>query len=105
MLTQPREDGHAVCVNITSWKSDSDQTLILMPGDHPFITKKSIVNYQDARFMPLFWVEKLLQRGSTDFVCEPHYACTHELMDRIKRGLLASKHTPKGIKEHCRSLW
>jgi hypothetical protein len=50
--------------------------------------------------MQLSWVEKLLQRGSTDFVCEAHCACTHDLLDRLKKGLLASKRTPKGIKEY-----
>ena len=32
----------AVIVNITSWHQRKDQTLILMPGDHDFITRKSV---------------------------------------------------------------
>ena len=62
VLTKPREDGQAVCVNITAWKFDCDETLILVPGDHPFITKKSVVHYEDARFMQLDWIEQLLQK-------------------------------------------
>jgi hypothetical protein len=105
ILTHPREDGKAVCVNITAWAFDRDETVILAPGDHPFIKKKSIVHYEDARFIPLGWVEQLLQSETTQFVCETHYACTHTLMDRLKQGLLDSKRTPKGIKEYCKSQW
>ena len=61
VLTKPNKDGRAVCVNITSWTFDSDETVILVPGDHPFITKKSVVHYEDARYILLEHVEHLLQ--------------------------------------------
>ena len=105
VLTRPREDGQAVCVNITSWKFDCDETLILQPGDHGFITKKSVVHFEDARFISLERVEQLLSSGTKQFVCEMSYCCTHALMDRLKEGLLRSKRTPKEIKEYCRERW
>jgi hypothetical protein len=105
VLTHPDEDGLAVCVNVTSWRPSADQTLVLVPGDHPFITKKSVVHYDDARKMPLDRIEQLLQQGASSFVCKAHYACTYKLMDRIKQGLLDSKRTPNGIKAFCRSIW
>jgi hypothetical protein len=105
VLTGPRKDGTAVCVNVTSWTFDSDETVILGPGDHPFVKKKSVIHYEDARYMPLNRIEQLLQKRTTEFVCEMHHACTYKLLDRIRTGLLNSKRTPNGIKEYCRSVW
>jgi hypothetical protein len=105
VLTPAREDGKAVCVNVTSWKFECDQTVILGPGDHAFITKKSVIHFEDARFVQMEHVERLLTGGTDQFVCRRNYCCTHVLMDRIKDGLLKSKRTPNGIKEHCRALW
>jgi hypothetical protein len=105
VLTPEREDGTALCVNVTSWKFDRDETVILQPGDHPFITKKSVVHYEDAQFMPLARVEQLLAMRSTKIVCEQKHCCTYKLIERLREGLLKSKRTAKGIKEYCRSLW
>jgi hypothetical protein len=105
ILTPLGEDGTAVCVNVTSWKFDCDETVILMPGEHPFIVKKSVVHYEDAQFIPLARVEQLLSMGTNKFVCEQKNPCTYKLMDKLKEGLLKSKRTPKGIKAYCRSLW
>jgi hypothetical protein len=105
ILTPPREDGTAVCVSVTSWKFDCDKTVILEPGDHPFITKKSIVHFEDARFIPLERVEQLIVTGTNQFVCRRHSIARHALMDRLKQGILESKRTPNGIKEYCRSIW
>jgi hypothetical protein len=105
VLTPPREDGTAVCVNVTSWKFDCDETVILEPGDHPFVTKKSIVHFEDARFLLLGRVEQLIATGTKEFVCRTHSCCTYKLMDRVREGLIKSKRTPNGIKEYCRSIW
>lgn len=105
VLTPPREDGTAVCVNVTSWKFDRDDTVILEPGDHPFITKKSVVHYEDARFMNLEWIEQLIAKRPNRFVCEQHHHCTRVLMERLREGLLKSKRTPNGVKDYCRSIW
>ena len=95
----------AVCVNVTSWRFDCDERVILMPGDHPFVNKRSIVHYEDARFISLARVEQLIATRTNQFVCEMNYCCTYALMDRLRRGLLESKRTPNVIKEYCRSIW
>lgn len=71
-------------MNVTSWRFDCDETLILQPGDHPFITKKSIVHFDDAQFIPLARVEQLLTMGSSKIICEQKHCCTYVLMDRIR---------------------
>ena len=105
VLTIPDQDNKAVCVNVTSKRDDSDETLVLKPGDHPFITKESVVHYEDARVMDLTLVNQLLARGSDRFVCEQRECCTYAILDRVRAGLLQSKRTPTGIKRHCKDAW
>ena len=45
--------GIAVCVNVSRGKPHSDTTVILQRGDHSFVTHESVINYQDAREMPI----------------------------------------------------
>lgn len=95
----------AVCENVTTLRSHSDTTCVLKVGDHPFIPHDSVLNYSDAREMPIDLVEKALKCGTTSFVCEPHEPCRPDVLARIQQGLLDSKQTPKMIKELCRRPW
>ena len=95
----------AVCVNVTTQQTYSDSTCVLQPGDHPFISHTSVIFYQDARELDLTLVEKALTTGIKDFVCQAHDPCSEHLLRRIRQGLIASKHTPKGIKALCKKLW
>ena len=106
VLTYPDADDHAICVNVTTRRARCDETVIIRPGDHPFIVKESVIHYEDARSIDLKLVDELLMRGSGGkFPCVRKESCTHNLLDRIRKGLLDSKLTPKGIKERCRPLW
>jgi hypothetical protein len=97
--------GIAVCVNVSSRKPHSDTTVILQRGDHSFVTHESVINYQDAREMPINLVEQALTARTSQFVCVPHDPCSPELLGRIRDGLVKSKPTPKGIKTKCKALW
>jgi hypothetical protein len=95
----------AICVNLTTQRSYSDTTCILKPGDHPFVKHDSVINFLDAREMPIDLVEQALQRKTSQFVCERHEPCSTALLARIQKGLIDSKQTPKGIKAACKKLW
>jgi hypothetical protein len=95
----------AVCVNVTTRRPHSDLTAILKVGDHPFIKHESVINYQDAREMPIDVVEQALATGTTQFVCIQLDPASEDLLKRVRQGLIDSKLTPKGIKAHCRKLW
>ena len=60
--------GIAVCVNVSSRKPHSDTTVILQRGDHSFVTHESVINYQDAREMPISLVEEALAKRTTQFL-------------------------------------
>lgn len=95
----------AICVNVTTKQSHSETTVVLKAGDHPFIKHDSVINFSDAREMPIDPVEQALSRRTVQFVCQPHDPCSAALLERIRKGLIASKQTPKGIKQKCKDLW
>jgi hypothetical protein len=77
---------------------------LLNVGDHPFIKHESVINFSDARELNIEELEKLLQ-AKTHFVCKQLEPCSEALISKIQQGLVASKLTPRGIKEHCRRVW
>ena len=106
ILTDPNEQGKAVCVNVSSRKSSCpDLTLLLNVGDHPFITRPSFVYYAEAAFLDLSLVEQLIKHNSTRINCKAHAAVKGELLKKIRDGLVRSKQTPNDIKAYCKSLW
>ena len=60
----------AVCVNVTTRQMYSDTTLVLKPGDHPFIDHESVMNYRDSREVSLPSVEELLAKKTGQFACK-----------------------------------
>jgi hypothetical protein len=52
------------------------------------------------------FVKAALDAGwAVSYVCVQSEPCSPAVLARIRKGLLDSKHTPHGIKEHCQSLW
>jgi hypothetical protein len=83
----------AVIVNITSWHQRKDQTLILMPGDHDFITRKSVVAYRSACLLKEWQVNHVLLSGKE----QP--PASRNLLLKIGNGLLKSPFTPEDVKQ------
>ena len=48
IATQPNSDGQFAIVNFTSLKGNKDQTVVLLKGEHGFITHDTCVNYWAA---------------------------------------------------------
>ena len=98
VVTEP--DGNpqqVVMVNLTSERAGSDSTVTLSPGDHSFITKKTVVNYSDARLVEtgnLIALVALNREAKKD-------DCNAALLARIQQGMLVSEFTPNKIKSYC----
>jgi hypothetical protein len=61
VLTDPElGTNKAACVSITKRRPHSETTVILSRGDHPFITRESVVYYQDAKILDLGLVQRAL---------------------------------------------
>ena len=102
VVTDPEGDPpRVVMVNLTSFRPGVDETVILNPGDHPFVRHKTVINYGDARFTCTKLIDKAYERGLAT-IKQPASA---ELQERIKNGLLESKEPPKNIKEYCSKNW
>ena len=100
VLTEP--EGYppeVVIVNLTTRKPDSDTTLTLNAGDHPFIEHETVVYYADARLAKAGGIEQIVKYAGYGF----HDDCSSDLLKRVRRGLLDSRYTPKKIKEYCKS--
>ena len=76
-------------VNVTSRRSNSEVSCILMPGsDIPsFIVRESVVTYQYAREMDAIELASLITFGSP----VPKGSCSATILERIQQGGLASK--------------
>lgn len=76
-----------VIVNLTSWRADKDQACILRPGDHRYVTRKTCVNYRDAKIQSLDSLESLISSGTVKHLDD----CTPELLQRIRAGVWLSR--------------
>ncbi len=79
----------------------TDDTVVLQPGDHPFIRHATAVHYSTA---DLFQVDKLLdamQRGE----CHLRQDMSETLLDEVRDGLLRSPFTIHRIRDLCEELF
>jgi CTP:molybdopterin cytidylyltransferase MocA len=90
----PRQCG---IVSLTTRRQGSDDTVVLMPGDHPFVVRETVVSYANARLARTNQLENLVTAGAT----QTHAACSPELLERIRAGLFASPFTPGYVKGYC----
>jgi hypothetical protein len=104
IITDPDpKTSEAVCVNITSRRSDSETTVIITAGEHPFVTRESVTYYKDARIIALSAVEQMLRFGSKgQFACAQHQPCGKALLTRIQQGVLASDSPSKDLQNYCK---
>jgi len=87
----------AVIVNLTSQRPNSDTTVILHPGDHPFIDRPTVVNYKQARCASIEW----LKREIDGKIAWADFPFELDVLKRIQDGILQSPFTPRGIKKYC----
>lgn len=79
----------------------TDDTVVLQPGDHPFVRHATAVHYSTA---DLFRVEKLLnamQRGE----CRLRQDMSETLLEKVRDGLLRSPFTIHRIRDLCEELF
>ena len=95
--------GLFVVVSIeTASNKRSENTVFLLPGDHPFIRHRSSVAYRMATTMDVARLAQMVACGQAI----PREHMNIEIVKRITDGLLSSKSTPNHIKEYFReSAW
>jgi hypothetical protein len=84
------QDAKIVLANLTKLGSGkgNDTTVIVQPGDHPFIQILTVVNYKDAFIADASVILQRVSDGKASF----REDCDPSLLDRIQRGALTSKY-------------
>ena len=79
-----------VAVNLTSQRTDKEQTCVIQPGEHPFVTKESVVMYAGATVVSEAMILSAKQAGMLRF--PP--AVSQGLLQRIRAGAQRSIRLP-----------
>jgi hypothetical protein len=101
VLTPPNADRDVVLVSITTLRRWSDKTVVLAPGDHPFLKHASCVSYQHAIIRNIDQLDAGL-RARPGKVREPLNAA---LLRRIQFGLLESDFTENGVRHFFKEIY
>ena len=102
VITQPDPDTHlCAIVSVTTLRNSKDQTVILRPGDHPFIRHDSTIFYGDAMIVDARRLEAEIAAGLA-LVREKCSAATLKL---VQDGVAASPFARPKILRFCRDQW
>ena len=98
VITDPTGDPpQVVIVSFTTRRAGADPTVIVRPGEHPFVVRETVIHYTDSRLVRVEQLQALVENGIPTF----HEDCSEALLARIQGGVLASPFTPHFIKGYC----
>lgn len=102
VLTHPLgKPPRVVSVMLRSVARFTDSTLILRPGDHPFVRHDSAVHYSTARWLNVSAILRAVRDGR----CHLKEDMTDELLRRVRSGLLESPFTVNALRDRCKDLF
>lgn len=96
LISDPSQDQTRVVTgNFTSWRADKDQSCIIVPGEHRFVTRRSCVHYAEDRLITIEQYERFLETGAI----VPHDRVNADLLRRILAGAAISHFIPLGNRQ------
>jgi len=97
IVTDRCDEGCHLLVNLSTVKGGfHDQTCILEPGCHRFISEKSYAVYRLAEIQPATRLSKMVD----GWVYSTHDDASEDLANQIMAGVCVSPHTPRRIKNY-----
>jgi len=90
-----QEPTRIVTANFTSWRADKDQSCVVEPREHRFITRRSCVQYAGNRLIDLTEYRRLLAAGEI----VAHDPVQDKLLNRILAGAATSPFIPLGNRQ------
>ena len=96
VLTATDARGEVLIVNFTTLRPHSDPTVVIQPGEHPFVIHATAVHYADTRLTASPAIESAIASG----LFRTHQDCSPELLGRMLAGVLASPHSSEKIKRY-----
>jgi molybdopterin-guanine dinucleotide biosynthesis protein A len=98
VLTDPEGvDGLMIAVMVCTMKVFADETVLLEPGDHPFIKHESYVAYTSAKYVKRSRIEIALRSHH----CFLKQSMSPPLLKRVQDGLLTSPYTVHAVRDYC----
>lgn len=94
------DDGSIAVCHITEARRYVERACLINAGEHEFVKKESAVRYDAAYICPAGENLAAFERQ----IRKPFGPFSKELLDRIRRGALASEQTPPIVKDILRSL-
>jgi hypothetical protein len=102
VLTEPQPPDHqCVIVSVTKFRDGADLTVVLAPGDHPFIKQASIIRYSDALIVDARRLDAELATRRA----KQRDGCPPDVLRRIQKGIYNSPFTPKKVISFCTKCW
>jgi hypothetical protein len=102
VVTQP-DPRTRLCalVSVTTLRNSKDQTVILRPGDHPFIRHDSTIFYGDAMIVDARRLEAEIAAG----LALVREKCSNATLRLVQDGVAASPFTRPKFLRFCREQW
>jgi hypothetical protein len=101
VVTEPDPATHlCAMVGLTTLKDDKDQTVLLNPSEHPFVTQTSAVYFSGALIVDVREIETRIAEGKV----KPHKCCSSSLLKLIQQGMTSSPFTPKKVVTFCKQV-
>ena len=94
VASEANDGGDVVLFMLSSLRSGADKTCIIDPDDYSALTKETVVVYGMAETRTIDWIRDKIENG----FAKPKDAVPADVLERIQRGALASKHTARRIK-------
>jgi hypothetical protein len=102
VLTDPQgKSEQVVVVMVRTVTRFTDPTVVLKPGEHPFIRHDSAVHYSTARWLSVSRILAAMRDGR----CHLKEDLSAALLARVRKGLLVSPFTINALRDHCQRLF
>lgn len=99
VASSPDDSSEIVLLSLTTDRPHADHTCEIAVGEHPFVTRPTVVAYYKARCVTIDWLKDQLEKGFA-IRREP---LSPELLGRVQQGAIRSLQTPIGIKAKMRT--
>lgn len=92
--------GETVVVSIATLRPKSDPIVVLEPGEHPFLSVRSVPGYIFARLWTGAEIDQHLAGGRAQL----RERMPEKLVQRMRNGLVDSDRTPNGVRQYTKEF-
>lgn len=93
------EPPQTIIVAVSTKRFYKDSTVVLSPGDHPWVRHESVISYAHALIPEVRHLNEAVRRR----IGELRQPCTSDVLRKVQDGLLASPRTPRRVKKFYQS--